>query len=410
MLKVLYCIKLAEGRTTTMTYNFNTPTDRIGTHSIKVDALPAGAPPDALPLWVADMDLPCAEPIIQALHDRVDRKLFGYTRYDNDACKSAITGWYRRRFGWEIAKGDIFYSPGVVPALAFLINCLTKEGDGIIIQKPVYHPFTNKIEANHRNVLNNALIKKGNTYEMDFEDLEVKFADENTRGMILCSPHNPIGRVWTKAELRAVVDIAKRYHKWIISDEIHSDLTRIGITHTPLLALAPDYQEQIIVCTAPSKTFNLAGMQFSNIIIPNKEYQKRWTNLVCGCLGMDVCSPFGLSAIIAAYSEGEEWLDQVRNYIDGNIRYVEEFVKEHLPKAEVTDCQGTYLVWVNLNGYCSDEKKLEKLMQQEGRLALDEGYIFGEEGIGFERINVATPRSNVEECMRRMKRALDTLL
>lgn len=393
-----------------MIYNFDTPVDRSSTHSIKWDVLPAGAPQDALPLWVADMDLPCAEPVIKALHERVDHSVFGYTRYNSEDCKEAITGWYRRRFGWEIAKDEIFYSPGVVPALAFLIQMLTKEGDGIIIQRPVYHPFTIKIEANHRKVVNNALIKKGTTYEMDFEDLEHKFADENTKGMILCSPHNPIGRVWTKAELRTVLDIAKRYGKWIISDEIHSDLTRVGIEHTPLLTLAQGYEEQVIVCTAPSKTFNMAGMQFSNIIIPNKAYQKKWTDLVCGCFGIDACSPFGLTAMIAAYNEGEEWLDQVRAYIDGNIRYVEAFVKENFPKAEVIDCQGTYLVWVNLNGYCSDEKKLERLMQQEGRVALDEGYIFGAEGIGFERINVAVQRATVEECMMRMKRALDELL
>lgn len=393
-----------------MIYNFDNPVDRRSTHSIKWDVLPAGAPQDALPLWVADMDLPCAEPVIKALHERVDHSVFGYTRYNSEACKEAITGWYRRRFGWEIAKDEIFYSPGVVPALAFLIQMLTKEGDGIIIQRPVYHPFTIKIEANHRKVVNNALIKKGTTYEMDFEDLEQKFADENTKGMILCSPHNPIGRVWTKAELRTVLDIAKRYGKWIISDEIHSDLTRVGIEHTPLLTLAQGYEEQVIVCTAPSKTFNMAGMQFSNIIIPNKAYQKKWTDLVCGCFGIDACSPFGLTAMIAAYNEGEEWLDQVRAYIDGNIRYVEAFVKENFPKAEVIDCQGTYLVWVNLNGYCSDEKKLERLMQQEGRVALDEGYIFGAEGIGFERINVAVQRATVEECMMRMKRALDELL
>ena len=392
-----------------MKYDFDIPVDRKGTHSAKMDAMPSGSPADALSLWVADMDLPCAEPIIKALHDRVDRKIFGYTVYDNDECKDAIIHWHKKRFDWNIAKEDIFFSPGVVPALAFLLNFLTEEGDGVIIQRPVYYPFTNKIIENKRRVVNNSLIRKGNTYVMDYEDLEKKFADENTKGMIFCSPHNPVGRVWSAEELRKIVDIAKKYGKWIIADEIHADLTRKGITHIPLLTIAEDYKEHIIACTAPSKTFNMAGMQLSNIIIPNKEYQKLWMEVVDRRFSLSVCSPFGLEATIAAYTEGEEWLEQARSYIDGNIEYIKQYIKENLPKAEMIDCQGTYLVWIDLNAYCSDAKKLEALMQQEAKVALDEGYIFGDEGIGFERINVATQRCNVVECMNRIKRALDTL-
>lgn len=392
-----------------MIYDFDTPVDRRGTHTCKLDQMPEGAPQDALSMWVADMDLPCAEPIIRALHERIDRKIFGYTVYDNEACKSAVTGWYKKRFGWELQAEDIFFSPGVVPALAFLINMLTEEGDGIIIQRPVYYPFTNKILANKRQVSNNPLVRSGNTYMMDYEDLERRFADEKNKGMILCSPHNPVGRVWTEDELRRVVEIAEKYDKWIISDEIHSDLTRIGVTHVPLTKVAPHYADRIIVCTAPSKTFNLAGMQLSNIIITNKTYQAQWQEMIGNRFSLTNCNPFALTAIIAAYTEGEEWLDQIRAYIDGNIRYIEGFVKEHLPKAEMFDCQGTYLVWLDLGAYCSDEKELETLMQKTARVALDEGYIFGEEGIGFERINVAAPRSTVEECMRRIKAAVSTL-
>ena len=392
-----------------MKYDFDTRVERRGTYCCKYDTIPDEACENAIPVSIADMDLPCAEPIIRALHERIDQKIFGYTVYENEECKQAVMGWYRKRFGWEIDKHDIFFSPGVVPALAFLIQFLTKEGDGVIIQRPVYHPFTARVEANGRKVVNNPLIRKGNTYEMDFDDLDRKFADDNTKGMILCSPHNPVGRVWREDELRKVVDIAKKYDKWIISDEIHADLTRIGVTHTPLLKLAPDYSDRIIVCTAPSKTFNLAGMQFSNIIIPNKEYQEQWTEVVSNRLSVGMCSPFGLTAIIAAYTEGEEWLDQARAYIDGNIRYIEEFVKENLPKAVMMDCQGTYLVWLDLNEYCSDSEKLEALMVRKAGIIFDEGYIFGPEGSGFERINAAAQRSTVEECMKRMKAALDTL-
>lgn len=390
-----------------MRYDFDTPVDRRGTHTCKLDKMPEGAPQDAISMWVADMDLPCAEPIIRALHERIDRKIFGYTVYENEECKAAVTGWYRKRFGWEIQADDIFFSPGVVPALAFLINILTEEGDGIIIQRPVYYPFTNKILANKRQVSNNPLVRSGNTYVMDYEDLERQFADEKNKGMILCSPHNPVGRVWMEDELRKVVEIAKKYDKWIISDEIHSDLTRVGVTHVPLTKAAPDYADRIIVCTAPSKTFNLAGMQFSNIIITNKEYQKLWKDITGERFSLTNCNPFGLTAIIAAYTEGEEWLDQLREYIDGNIRYIEDFVKEYLPKAEVFDCQGTYLVWLDMGAYCSDEKELEAVMQKQAKVALDEGYIFGEEGIGFERINVAAPRSTVEQCMERIRAAFE---
>lgn len=390
-----------------MKYNFDIPVNRANTHAVKCDAMPSGASKDALSLWVADMDLPCAQPILDALHQRIDRKIFGYTLYENDELKNAVTGWYQRHFDWIIDKSDLFYSPGVVPAIAFLINCLTEKGDGIIIQRPVYYPFTNTIEANNRKVANSPLLRRGNSYEMDFDDLEHKFADKQNKGMILCSPHNPVGRVWTEDELTRVVEIAKKYDKWIISDEIHSDLTRSGVTHMPLLKLAPEYSNRIIACTAPSKTFNLAGVQFSNIIIPNKVYQKRWNHFVSDRFSLGFCNPFGLTAILAAYTQGDDWLAQVKAYIDSNIQYIETFVTDHLPKAQVIDCQATYLVWIDLRGYCSDAKRLKSLMQKEAKLAFDEGYIFGEEGEGYERINVATPRCIIEECMDRLKNAIE---
>lgn len=390
-----------------MKYNFDIPVNRANTHAVKCDAMPSGASKDALSLWVADMDLPCAQPILDALHQRIDRKIFGYTLYENDELKNVVTGWYQRHFDWIIDKSDLFYSPGVVPAIAFLINCLTEKGDGIIIQRPVYYPFTNTIEANNRKVANSPLLRRGNSYEMDFDDLEHKFADKQNKGMILCSPHNPVGRVWTEDELTRVVEIAKKYDKWIISDEIHSDLTRSGVTHMPLLKLAPEYSNRIIACTAPSKTFNLAGIQFSNIIIPNKVYQKRWNHFVSDRFSLGFCNPFGLTAILAAYTQGDDWLAQVKAYIDSNIQYIETFVTDHLPKAQVIDCQATYLVWIDLRGYCSDAKRLKSLMQKEAKLAFDEGYIFGEEGAGYERINVATPRCIIEECMDRLKNAIE---
>lgn len=392
-----------------MKYDFDKIIDRTGTHATKLDVLPKGAPEDILSLWIADMDFPCAEPIIEALHKRIDKRIFGYTHYDNSRVKDAAYSWFHRRFGWEIDKSWMFFSPGIVPALGILINALTEEGDGVIIQRPVYYPFTSKIEGNNRVVANSPLIRIGNTYVMDYDDLEKKFANPQNKGMILCSPHNPVGRVWTEEELCKVVEIAKKYDKWIVSDEIHCDLTRAGVSHTPLLKAAPEYKDRIIACTAPSKTFNMAGMHFSNIIIPNTEYQKKWTAFADDRLRISACNPFGLEAFVAAYTEGEEWLEQVKEYIDSNIQYIENFVSENLPYADVISCEATYLVWIDVRKYCSDHKRLEHAMVHEAKVALDEGYIFGEEGLGYERINVATPKSNIIDCMERMKKALISL-
>ena len=397
-----------------MKYDFDKVIDRKGTSAVKIEYLPEGAPKDILSLWVADMDFPCAQPILDALHKRIDRSIFGYTFYNNDRMqagdhnriKDATQSWFSKRYGWSIDPNDMFYSPGIVPALAFLINILTKEGDGIIIQRPVYYPFTLRIEGNKRVVANNPLIRQGNTYVMDFDDLDKQFANPNNKGMILCSPHNPVGRVWTEEELRKVVAIAKKYDKWIISDEIHCDLTRVGIQFHPLLKIAPEYKDRIIVCTAPSKTFNLAGMQMSTLVIPNPDYQKRYKDFTVERMSIFVFSPLGLEATIAAYTEGTEWLEQVREYIDANIKYIEDFVKANLPKADVITCEGTYLVWIDVNKYCNDRTKLEHAMVHVAKVALDEGYIFGDEGNGYERINVASPKSVIVDCMERIKKAL----
>ena len=389
-----------------MKYSFDEMIDRSGTYAAKLDMMPAGNVPDALSVWVADMDFACAQPILDALNKRIDKKIFGYTLYDNKDLSEATIGWFKRNYDWDVDAADIFYSPGVVPAIAFLLNILSNEGDGIIIQRPVYYPFSNKILGSKRKICNNALIYDEGGYRMDYADLERQFADPGVKGMVLCSPHNPAGRVWTEEELRQVVDIAKKYNKWIISDEIHMDLTRKGIKHIPLTKVAPDYAEQIVVCTAPSKTFNMAGMQLSNIVIYNKEWQQKWTDLVEGTYSVNMANPFGIAATIAAYNEGEEWLDQLRDYLDENIEVARKYLAEHLPKARMALAEATYLIWIDLNAYESDPVKLEQIMQKKAKIAFDEGYIFGEEGNGFERINIAMPRARVFECLERMTAAL----
>lgn len=389
-----------------MKYNFDEIIDRSGTSATKMESLPKGCPDDALPLWVADMDFACAEPILKALHERIDKKIFGYTMYDTDECLGAVLNWYKKRYGWEEQKENLFFCGGIVSAYAVLLNLLTKEGEGVVIQRPIYYPFTMKANSNGRQIVDSPLIYADGNYTIDFDDLDKKMAEPNNKVLVFCSPHNPAGRVWTEEEIRKVVDICKKYDKWIICDEIHCDLLRCGMTFHPILKVAPDYADRIAVCTAPSKTFNLAGMKTSNIVIHNKELQAAWKELIGGKLSMNGAGTLGLTAMIAAYNEGEEWLEQLKEYLDGNFAYINAFLKEHLPKAHMVPSEGTYLAWIDFNGYVDgDAEKLEEIMQKKARVALDEGYIFGDAGRGFERINIATPRSVVEDCMDRILKA-----
>lgn len=383
-------------------YNFDEMTNRRGTDSLKwdyFDKFIIGASKDALPLWVADMDFPVAEPIMDALRQCLDRKIFGYSFYKSPAYVEAVTGWFKRQFQWEIDPDSIYYSPGVVPAIAILIRVLTQPGDAVVIQRPVYYPFTDKIQGNGREVLNNPLKIENGRYVMDFEDLEEKLSRHQTKGMILCSPHNPVGRVWTAEELIAVVGLCKKYDKWIISDEIHGDLLRRDIIHHSLEALCPDYKNQIITCTAPSKTFNLAGMQLSNIILNNPDYRSLWTAEIDGALSVGLSNPFAIVATIAAYNEGEPWLKQLLDYLEDNISFLKSFVAEHLPKVHVFEPEGTYLVWLDFRAYETDPVRLEDLVLKQAKVVLDEGYFFGDEGNGFERINIACPRQTLEDAL-----------
>ena len=388
-----------------MKYNFDELIDRTGTRSVKLDAIPAEYPKDTVSLWVADMDFAVAQPIQAALHRRVDQGVFGYTMYNDPELKSAVTNWFARRYQWTVDPKDLFYCPGIVPAIAVLVNALTQPGDGILIQRPVYFPFTSQVENNQRIIYDNPLKFENGQYEMDFLDLDAKLKDPQVKGMILCSPHNPVGRVWTPTELRNVVDIAKKHNKWIISDEIHMDLTRRDVVHHPLVTLAPDYQDEIITCTAPTKTFNLAGLCISNIIITNPIYQAKWTQVVHDKYHMDMANLFGIEATIAAYNEGEEWLDQVKTYIDGNFDFLKKYCQENLPESVVVDSQGTYLGWIDVRAYCNDAEKLTDLMILANVL-FNNGASFGDQGIGFIRINLAAPRAVVGEGIRRITEVL----
>ncbi|MCL2564630.1 MAG: pyridoxal phosphate-dependent aminotransferase [Defluviitaleaceae bacterium] len=386
-------------------YDFDTLINRKGTYATKWDRMPEGNDKDALPLWVADMDFPTAEPILKAIHDRVDKGAFGYTYYGDEA-KNAVTGWYLKRYGWQVENKDVFFCPGILPGIALLLNILSNEGDGIVIQPPVYHLFALKVKNNNRKVVNNPLIYKNGRYEMDYDDLDKKLTDPNNKGLLFCTPHNPSGRVWSEEELKKVVEIAKKHKKWIISDEIHADTVRKGIAFTPAAKLAGDYVDEIITLTAPSKAFNIAGLKISNLVITKKEYQDIYNYWVNDKLHIGGVNPLAMAANIAAYTEGEEWLEEANAYIDGNVDYCMEFFKKELPKSTPVYIEGTYLFWVDLNNYESDPKELERIMKQEAKVALNDGHIFGQEGNGFQRINLACPRPLLVECLNRMKDAL----
>ncbi|MEF9992412.1 MAG: MalY/PatB family protein [Romboutsia sp.] len=390
-------------------YDFDKIVNRENTNCVKWDFrtnCSEKATQDALPFWIADMDFECSKPIIDELHKIVDHKIFGYSSHKSDEYYDAVCNWYKRRFNWEINKDDIFYCSGVVPAISFLIRILTDEGDGIIIQEPVYGKFKAKIESNNRIVVNNSLIYENNTYKMDYDDLEEKATENKNKVLILCSPHNPVGRVWKNEELEKVIKICKKHNVWIIADEIHSDLTRKNRIHIPLETVCKDYRDKIITCTSTSKSFNIAGMQIANIIINNKEVQEKWINELSN-FGIVSPNPFAIGAVIAAYNNSEDWLDELNEYLDGNMDFVKSYIDEHLPRVKFIYPEGTYLAWLDFNDYNFSSDELEDLMMKEAKVLLDEGYIFGTEGIGFERINVACSRYLLKECMDRIKKNLD---
>lgn len=388
-----------------MKYNLEEIVSRKNTNSAKYDfmtILNEKADDNTLPLWVADMDFPCPEPILDAIKGRVDKKILGYSGHFTGEYFRAIGDWMKRRFDWYVNSKDIFVTSGVVPALNLIIKTFTKENDGVIIQRPVYGPFTKAIENNNRTLVNNKLINNNGYYSMDFYDLEEKAKNPKNKMMILCSPHNPVGRVWKEEELKKVGEICLKNDIILVSDEIHFDLLRKEVKHIPVDKLFPN-EDRIITCTSPSKTFNIAGMQASNIIIKNKEYKEKWNKEV----GLSLLNPLSIVAVEAAYNESEDWLNQVNDYIDKNLKFIDEFLMKNLPKAKYIVPEGTYLAWVDLKEYETDPEVLTDILVTEAKVLLDGGDMFGEEGYGFQRINAACPRKVLEEALNRMAGALN---
>ena len=388
-----------------MPVDFDTVPNRRGTNCFKYDfAREMGMPEDVLPLWVADMDFPTAPAVLERLHALAEHGIFGYTGV-KDAYFSAVHNWYAQRFGWETQRSWLVTTPGVVFAIAIAIQAFTQKGDAILIQQPVYYPFADKVTENDRQLVVNPLILKNGRYEMDFADMERKIADNHVKMLLLCSPHNPVGRVWTKEELLRVGEICQKHGVLVVSDEIHADFTYAGHTHRVFASVKSEFADFTITCTAPSKTFNLAGLQNSNIFIPNRQLRHAYKKELsaCGCGGTNC---MGMAACQAAYEAGADWLEQLKQYLAGNLAYVRQFLREKLPDIALIEPEGTYLVWLDLRKLGLTEQQQRQLIVQDAKLWLDTGTLFGQGGEGFERINIACPRATIEQAMQRLERAV----
>lgn len=361
-----------------------------------------------LPLWVADMDFPAPQPVVDALVRRAQHGIYGYT-IRTEGYDRAVVDWMKRRHGWALEPEWIVSTPGVVPAINFLVRTFTLPGQKVLIQRPVYYPFFKAIENNGGQIVSSSLILNNGRYEMDLNDFEEKAADPATTLYILCNPHNPVGRVWTDAELSRIGEICLKHRVLVVADEIHADLIYQGITFTPFAAINAEMALNTVVCTAPSKTFNLAGLHTSNIIIPNPELKRRFQQTLNSCGMGKWANPFGLLACEIAYREGESWLEQVMAYIEDNLDYLQEYIQSNIPGIRLIRPEGTYLVWLDCRELGLDKWALKRLMLEKARIFPDEGFIFGPEGEGFERINIACPRLILKDALGRIRRAVKGL-
>lgn len=385
-------------------YNFDTYIDRTNTASYKWDQSAAlFGHEDIIPMWVADMDFPAPQEVIEKIKSRAEHGVYGYT-IRTQSYYDAIINWQLRRHQWKIQQEWISSSPGVVPALSILVQILSEPGDRVIVQSPVYYPFFDVIRMNDRQVINNALLIEDGKFVMNFSELEAQMA-EGAKLMLLCNPHNPGGRVWSKAELEQLGQLALKYNVVIVSDEIHGDLIFQNHRHIPLASINNDIAMNTVTCIAPSKTFNLAGLQASNVIIANPKLRRLYNERL-KTLSLHMESYFGGVATESAYTHGEAWLDQVLAYMEENINLLMSFFEQHLPQCRVMRPEGTYLVWVDCREISEQPSVLKSIMFDKARVAFTEGSIFGDGGVGRLRINIACPRSFMLEGLERFAAAV----
>ncbi|MGJ9457473.1 MalY/PatB family protein [Oceanobacillus sp. CF4.6] len=382
--------------------------DRRNTRSVKWDLLQeVFQSDDVLPMWVADMDFKAPDEVNDALVKRAQHGIYGYTVIDDDVSDS-ILNWLQKRHQWKIDKSWLSYSPGVVTSLHMAVQAFTEPKDKILIQTPVYTPFYSVITEHNREVVKNKLVHSNNYYAIDFEDFEKKLKD-NVKAFILCSPHNPVGRVWKKEELAEMARLCLKYDVMIFSDEIHSDLVFPGEHHIPIASLSEEVADQTITCMAPSKTFNLAGLDASYVITTNKERRKKLDTTFSKQGFHNMLNTMGNTALEAAYTHGEPWLDELVALLENHTNYVTEMFAKHAPQLKVNKTEGTYLLWVDCTDLEMDSKELKKFMIEKARVGLNAGVDYGEDGEQFMRINIACPRATLEEGVKRIVDAVKAL-
>ena len=382
-----------------MKYNFDEIVPRRGTNSYKWDSAQAE---DVLPMWVADMDFRTAPPVVEALRKRVEHGIFGYTKVPS-AYYEAVINWFARRHGWKIEKDWMIYTSGVVPALSAVIKALTVPGDRVLVQTPVYNCFFSSIRNNGCDVVASPLVYAEGTYRIDFEKLEERVSDPRVKLMLLCNPHNPAGRVWTRQELTRIGEVCFRHNVRVVADEIHCELVFPGHTYTPFASISKDFLMNSVTCISPSKAFNLAGLQIANIVSADENMRMKIDKAININEVCDV-NPFGVEALIAAYNEGEEWLEELNHYLLANYNYLKVYFMEYLPQFPVVMLEGTYLVWVDCKVLGKSSKEIVTALLEKEKIWVNEGSMYGEAGEGFIRSNIACPRQVLTDGLERLKR------
>ena len=384
--------------------DFDRTINRLNTASYKWDFMEKRfGTSDLVPFWVADMDFAAPPAVVEAIVERAKHGVYGYT-IRPQSYYDAVLGWLERRHGWKIPQEWLTSCPTVMTSLSIVMEMLTEPGDGVILQSPVYNAFHRDIPLNDRKIVENPLRYENGRYTMDYEDLERKLAGGDAKLMLLCSPHNPVGRVWSPDELRQLGELCLRYEVPVVSDEIHFDLVYPGHKHTIFASLSDEIAQNSITLFAPTKTFNMAGLQMSNAVIPNQKWRQMFNHRL-GALSLTLESYFALTAVEAAYTRSDQWLDELIQYLDDNRRFVIDFIREHLPGIEVVKSEGTYLLWLDCRNLGLNEQEIKSWMYQHAKVALLEGSMFGPVGEGFLRLNFACPRDLLKTGLERMRQA-----
>jgi len=386
-------------------YDFDEVIDRKNTDSLKYDfGKERMGREDLIPLWVADMDFRLPDEILSDLTDRVNHGIFGYTD-PKEKYFAALEKWLENNHGLKIKKEWNIVTPGVVFGIALAIKAFTNPGDAVLIQQPVYYPFSEAITDNNRKLVNNSLVYKNGRYEIDFADFEKKIVEEKVKLFILCSPHNPVGRVWKESELSRIADICIAHNVIVVEDAIHADFVYEGHKYIPIVNVNEKIKDLLVICTSPSKTFNIAGLQVSNILIPDDDLRRRFKKEE-DAVGYSQGNVLGMLACQSVYEKGFEWYTQLKDYLKSNLDFVREYLKENIPEIKLVEPEGTYLIWLDCEGLNLCHRELENLIVNEAHLWLDSGIIFGKESAMFERINIACPRKILEKALFQLSEAV----